>query len=120
MFSPHTFPRPPRAVHPRFVSRPNARRLSDVTWRRHAPGNVVRKVMTTLRLVLGDQLNPEHGWFSTPDDNALYVLMEIRQETDYVLHHAQKIIAIFAAMRAFAAGLQQAGHRVAYIAIDDP
>jgi hypothetical protein len=21
------------------------------------------KVMTTLRIILGDQLNPEHGWF---------------------------------------------------------
>jgi deoxyribodipyrimidine photolyase-related protein len=32
----------------------------------------------------------------------VYVLMEVRQETDYVLHHAQKILAIFAAMRDFA------------------
>ena len=45
--------------------------------------------MTTLRLILGDQLNPEHSWFSAPDGNAVYALMEIRQETDYVLHHAQ-------------------------------
>jgi deoxyribodipyrimidine photolyase-related protein len=37
-----------------------------------------------------------------------------------VLHHAQKIIAIFAGMRALAAQLRAAGHRVAYIAIDDP
>ena len=75
--------------------------------------------MTTLRLILGDQLNPEHGWFSVPDDQAVYVLMEVRQETDYVLHHAQKIIAIFAAMRDFARQLEQAGHRVHYLAIDD-
>ena len=79
-----------------------------------------RRGVTTLRLVLGDQLNPDHGWFSTPDDNALYVLMEMRQETDYVLHHAQKIIAIFAAMRDFARQLGIAGHRVHYLAIDDP
>jgi deoxyribodipyrimidine photolyase-related protein len=37
--------------------------------------------------------------------------MEIRQETDYVLHHAQKILAIFAAMRAFAAQLRKRASR---------
>jgi Uncharacterized protein related to deoxyribodipyrimidine photolyase len=51
----------------------------------------------TLRLLLGDQLNPQHSWFATRDDGVVYVLMEVRQETDYVLHHAQKILAIFAA-----------------------
>jgi deoxyribodipyrimidine photolyase-related protein len=54
---------------------------------------------TTLRLILGDQLNPRHTWFEQQRDDVLYVLMEMRQETDYVLHHAQKVIAIFAAMR---------------------
>lgn len=48
----------------------------------------------TLRLVLGDQLNPEHSWFRKVDLQVVYVLMEVRQETDYVLHHAQKILAI--------------------------
>lgn len=76
--------------------------------------------MTMLRLLLGDQLNPEHSWFATSDPDVLYVLMEVRQETDYVLHHAQKILAIFAAMREFAQQLSEAGHRVRYLAIDDP
>ncbi len=76
--------------------------------------------MTTLRLILGDQLNPAHGWFARRDEHTVYVLMEVRQETDYVLHHAQKIIAIFAAMRDFARQLRAAGHRVHYLAIDDP
>ncbi|GBG02763.1 cryptochrome/photolyase family protein [Azospira sp. I13] len=76
--------------------------------------------MTTLRLVLGDQLNPQHSWFRSPDPQVVYVLMEVRQETDYVLHHAQKIIAIFAAMRDFARQLEAAGHRVHYLRIDDP
>jgi len=75
--------------------------------------------MTTLRLVLGDQLNPQHSWFHSADPQAVYVLMEVRQETDYVLHHAQKIIAIFAAMRDFARQLEAAGHRVHYLRIDD-
>lgn len=53
----------------------------------------------TLRLILGDQLNPQHSWFDATDAGVVYVLMEVREETDYVLHHAQKILAIFAAMR---------------------
>ncbi|WP_300085258.1 cryptochrome/photolyase family protein [Rhodoferax sp.] len=73
----------------------------------------------TLRLILGDQLNPLHSWFAKVDASVVYVLMEMRQETDYVLHHAQKIIAIFAGMRALAQQLREAGHRVHYLAIDD-
>jgi deoxyribodipyrimidine photolyase-related protein len=45
--------------------------------------------------------------------------MEMRQETDYVLHHAQKILALFAAMRDFAQQLSQQGHRLHYLKIDD-
>lgn len=46
--------------------------------------------------------------------------MEVRQETDYAHHHIQKVMAFFGAMRAFAEHLRQAGHRVAYVALDDP
>ena len=74
--------------------------------------------MTILRLILGDQLNPLHSWFTRADNNVIHVLMEIRQETDYVLHHAQKIIGIFAAMRDFAEQLAAQGHRVRYLKID--
>ena len=75
--------------------------------------------MSTLRLILGDQLDPQHPWFLTVDASTVYVLMEVRQETDHVLHHAQKVLAIFAAMRDFARHLRDAGHRVRYVAIDD-
>jgi deoxyribodipyrimidine photolyase-related protein len=74
----------------------------------------------TLRLVLGDQLNPDHSWFERLDTGVVYVLMEVRQETDYILHHAQKILAIFAGMRDFARQLRAAGHRVRYVKLDDP
>ena len=74
---------------------------------------------TTLRLILGDQLNIEHSWFRHRHDDVVYLLMEVRQETDYVLHHAQKIIAIFAGMRELARALANDGHRVHYLAIDD-
>ena len=75
--------------------------------------------MSVLRLVLGDQLNPRHSWFAAVDRDAVIVFMEVRQETDYVLHHAQKIIAIFAAMRHLVGALAAAGHQVHYLAIDD-
>ncbi|MDO8274917.1 MAG: cryptochrome/photolyase family protein [Serpentinimonas sp.] len=74
----------------------------------------------TLRLLLGDQLNPEHAWLAQVDAGVVYVLLELRQETDYVLHHAQKILAIFAAMRRFAQHLAEQGHRVRYVGIDAP
>ncbi|MFO7746482.1 MAG: cryptochrome/photolyase family protein [Orrella sp.] len=76
--------------------------------------------MTTLRLILGDQLNPTHSWFETVDASVHYTLMEVRSETDYVLHHAQKVIAIFAGMRDLAAHLKQQGHTVHYFTLDDP
>lgn len=76
--------------------------------------------MTTLRLILGDQLNSQHSWFGQTDTNVHYVMMEVRQETDYVLHHAQKVLGIFAAMRALAKDLRDTGHQVHYLTIDDP
>ena len=75
--------------------------------------------MTTLRLILGDQLNPQHGWFASAREDVVFVMMEVRSETDYVLHHSQKIISIFAAMRDLALHLGKAGHRVHYLRIDD-
>lgn len=72
----------------------------------------------TIRLLLGDQLNPEHSWFQQTDDQVLYVLMEVRQETDYVQHHIQKVVGIFAAMRRFAQHLTERGHRVHYLTLD--
>ena len=54
----------------------------------------------TLRLVLGDQLNLKHSWFDKKDESTLYVLYELHQETNYVVHHIQKIVAFFSAMRA--------------------
>ena len=75
--------------------------------------------MRRLRLILGDQLNPDHSWFSVKDANCIYAMFEMRQETDYVQHHIQKVIGFFAAMRSFAAELEKAGHRVVYYRIGD-
>lgn len=75
--------------------------------------------MKTLRLILGDQLNIEHSWFIKTDESILYCLFEMRQETDYVRHHIQKVVGFFAAMRDFADQLKSKGHQVAYFKIND-
>jgi len=74
----------------------------------------------TVRLILGDQLNAAHSWFRRLDPQVLYVQMEVRQETDYTIHHVQKVLAFFAAMRRFRDALLAQGHRVLYITLDDP
>ena len=71
-----------------------------------------------LRLVLGDQLNLKHSWFNEKDESTLYVLYELHQETNYVVHHIQKIVAFFSAMRSFASELQNQGHKVLYYDIN--
>lgn len=72
-----------------------------------------------IRLILGDQLNRQHSWFSSVEDDVLYVLMEIRSETDYARHHIQKVAGIFAAMRAFHKELVDAGHICHYFTLAD-
>ncbi|WP_297766146.1 cryptochrome/photolyase family protein [uncultured Muriicola sp.] len=75
--------------------------------------------MKTLRLLLGDQLNSEHSWFSMTDANCTYLMAEMKQETSYVTHHIQKLVAFFLSMRSFAAFLKEQGHQVQYIKISD-
>ena len=75
--------------------------------------------MKTLRLLLGDQLHAGHSWFRDTDPEVTYLMAEMRQETDYVRHHIQKVIAFFASMRNFAAYLENRGHRVRYFRITD-
>jgi len=72
-----------------------------------------------LRLILGDQLNLQHSWFDTVDQEVTYILMEMRQETDYAPHHIQKVVGFFGAMRHFAQTLKQQGHQVIYLSLDD-
>ncbi len=76
--------------------------------------------MRTLRLVLGDQLNHQHSWFQQVDSQVIYVMMEVLQETNYVKHHIQKIVAFFAAMRNFSAEMQAKGHYFIYLSLDNP
>ncbi|WNB17539.1 cryptochrome/photolyase family protein [Marivirga arenosa] len=73
----------------------------------------------TLRLVLGDQLYERHSWFSDVNNEIIYVMMEMRQETDYVKHHIQKVVAFFTAMRSFSEYLKDQGHHIIYYKIND-
>ena len=75
--------------------------------------------LKTLRLILGDQLNHQHSWFNEDQENITYVIMEMRQETDYVIHHIQKIIGFFSAMRNFSEYLQEREFSVIYFKIND-
>lgn len=76
--------------------------------------------LKTLRLILGDQLNHQHSWYNDDQENITYVFMEMRQETDYVTHHIQKVIGFFSAMRNFAKHLKERDHEVIYFKINNP
>ena len=77
------------------------------------------KEIKTLRLLLGDQLNHHHSWFSNTDKNHIYFIAEMEQETNYVVHHIQKVVAFFKSMRNFADWLTARNHTVIYYKLDD-
>ena len=76
--------------------------------------------MSTLRIVLGDQLT--RGLSSLrdlkPGDTVL--MMEVVEEATYVKHHKQKLVLIFSAMRHFAEALRHEGIAVDYVRLGDP
>lgn len=74
---------------------------------------------TTLRLILGDQLNARHSWFVKKDSQCLYVIAELLQEAQYVKHHIQKVCGFFLAMEQFANALKKSGHQVLHLSLDD-
>ena len=75
--------------------------------------------MRTLRLLLGDQLNSQHSWLEEVNSDVVYIMAEMRQETDYVKHHIQKVVAFFLSMRNFSEELIHKGHQVIYYKISD-
>jgi deoxyribodipyrimidine photolyase-related protein len=83
-----------------------------------APGRGGR--MTTLRLVLGDQLTRDLASLRDIDASHDVVLMaEVHDETTYVPHHKQKIVLVLSAMRHFAEELRESGIGVDYVKLDD-
>jgi deoxyribodipyrimidine photolyase-related protein len=77
--------------------------------------------MTTVRLVLGDQLSTNLSALSDIDPAKDVVLMlELDEECVYVPHHQQKIVLFLSAMRHFAQNLREHGLQVDYVKLDDP
>lgn len=72
----------------------------------------------TLRLILGDQLNHKHSWFNGEQDHIIYHMAEMRQETDYVKHHIQKVVAFFLSMRGFNNWMQERSWNTEYYELD--
>ena len=73
-----------------------------------------------LRLILGDQLNHQHTRNQDANDEVCYFMAEMRQETDYVKHHIQKVVAFFLSMRNFSVWLKNEGVNITYYTLDDP
>ncbi len=76
--------------------------------------------MTTIRLILADQLSEAitalDGLEKITDT---VMLCEVMEEATYVTHHPKKIAFLFSAMRHFAAKLESGGVRVRYVKLDD-
>ncbi len=78
-------------------------------------------MVTRLVLILGDQLTPDIAALAAADKATDVVVMaEVMAEATYVRHHPKKIAFTFAAMRKFAASLNDDGWQVAYTKLDDP
>jgi deoxyribodipyrimidine photolyase-related protein len=77
--------------------------------------------MTTLRLILGDQLTRDISSLDGLDAKRDIILMvEVMEETTYVPHHKQKITFILSAMRHFAQSLSDEGLKIDYVKLDTP
>ncbi len=76
--------------------------------------------MSTLRIVLGDQLSDNLPSLQGLQPNDTVLMMEVKAEGTYVPHHPQKIVLILAAMRQFATRLRERGIMVRYVKLDDP
>jgi deoxyribodipyrimidine photolyase-related protein len=76
--------------------------------------------MSTLRLILGDQLSSEISSLDGIDASKDIILMcEIWNEATYVKHHKKKIAFLFSAMRHFARELKESGYNVEYVKLND-
>ena len=77
--------------------------------------------MSTLRLILGDQLSQSISSLEGCDQSEDIILMcELWSEATYVKHHKKKIAFLFSSMRHYAKEVRQSGYKVEYIKIDDP
>lgn len=76
--------------------------------------------MTTLRLVMGDQLSRDIAALADLDrDRDVVLMVEVEAEARHVPHHKQKIVLVLSAMRHFAGELAAEGIRVDYVRLED-
>ena len=76
--------------------------------------------MSTLRMILGDQLSPSMTSLEGCNRSEDIILMcEVWDEATYVKHHKKKIALIFSAMRHFAQELRKNGYQVEYVTLDN-
>ena len=76
--------------------------------------------VTTIRLILGDQLSPGLSSLCDIDKDTDVVLMaEVMAECTYVKHHKKKIAFVLSAMRHFADELAVQGIQIDYIKLKD-
>ena len=75
--------------------------------------------MTTLRLVLGDQLSAGLSSLTDLAAGDVVLMAEVVAECTYVRHHAKKIVLVLAGMRHFARALRARGVDVDYVRLDD-
>ncbi|MFN4143475.1 cryptochrome/photolyase family protein [Aestuariivirga sp.] len=76
--------------------------------------------MTTLRIVLGDQLTRGLSSLRGCAAGDTVLMMEVAEEAAYVKHHKQKLVLVLSAMRHFAEELRREGLAVDYVRFDDP
>jgi len=77
--------------------------------------------MSSLCLILGDQLSESISSLQGLDKaNDLILMCEVQEEATYVKHHQKKIAFLFSAMRHFAEELILQGFTVRYVKLDDP
>jgi len=74
--------------------------------------------MSTLRLVLGDQLNAQLSALHDYAEGDVVLIAEVMEEATYAPHHPKKIAFVFAAMRHFAAECEARGLTVRYVPLD--
>lgn len=81
----------------------------------------LRKPMTHLHLILGDQLSESISSLNgyNPSEDVI-LICEVLDEATYVKHHKKKIAFLFSAMRHFGETLKNKGHNVTYITLDNP
>lgn len=76
--------------------------------------------MTTLRVILWDQLSTDIASLQTVDKkHDVIFFCETKTECTYVKHHKKKLVFLLSSMRHFAGALSEKGYRVCYSKLDD-